>query len=120
MFELKNIAFNNGTVLFRAKIPGKAETNTTEKNGNVTINNITPAVPEIPAHYEVSFGVGFTVATEGLSSANYLQLNLVIADDSDRASYRSVEDRAARLVAPMLRSLADKVEAGLPAFDQAG
>lgn len=111
--ELKSAAFNgSGGIAFTKRVdprPGTEET-----KGNVTIVN--QAQPGEPSHFVASFRIEATFEVEGLQTTNVLLWDVVIPEDDQFAPYRSVEDRAAKLIAPMLRSVADKLEADLPDF----
>jgi hypothetical protein len=113
MTALKDAMLGTGDVTYVKKVDAKPETR--DSSGGVTVINA--PVAGIPAHYNVSFMLDATFDHESLEVRNVFHWNCVVSETSDRAPYRSVEDRAARQVAPMLRALADKIEADLPNFD---
>ena len=116
MSELKSVEFGCGSVVYVRKIEGRPET--IERDGSVTVHN--SAIPSRPAHYEVTFMLNSSFEHVGLPISNIFHWSCIVEEQSDRAPYRSVEDKAARQIAPMLRSLADKIEADLPNFDDQG
>jgi len=114
---LKEAVVTNGTIVFRRAVPSKAEsTETTHQNG-VTVNVHSQAVAELPSHYEVVFAVNSMFEQDGIETANFFSLSTCILETSDHAPYREIEDKGARQIAPMLRALADTIEADLPSCD---
>jgi hypothetical protein len=112
MTTLKEVRIGNGSIQFMNAVePTPASRETT---GNVTIVN--EAKPGSPAYFQVSFMIDTTFENGGIDFNNIFHWTVVTDEKDYRAAYRSVEDRAARLIAPMLRSLADKIEADLPDF----
>jgi hypothetical protein len=115
MPTLNEVQLTAGEITFSKEEKGRPATS--ETKDNVTINHV--AIPGTPAHYEVTFMVSATFQeAEGLDFSNRFHLTCLVPEPSDRAQYRAVEDQAARQIAPMLRSLADKIEAHLPDFSQ--
>jgi hypothetical protein len=110
MSDLKEVKLGNGSIEFVPKFEGRPAS--TETTGNVTINN--SEIKGIQAHYTVSSFINSTYETDGIEFSNMFHWNCVVLEPSDHAAYRSVEDRAVRQIAPMLRALADKIEAELP------
>lgn len=116
MLSLKAATIGNGSINYVKEYEGRPETK--EQDGNVTIIN--KAIPAIHAHYQASFMINSEFEIDQFKCSNIFHLNCIVAERNDHAPYRSVEDRAARQLAPMLRLLADKLEADLPNFsDQA-
>lgn len=109
--------FGNGSVKYIPQIDPRPETRETARHGNVTTNIINSGQPGFPAHYEVTFMIQTIVDHDGIETNNTFHWGCIVPEQNDRAQYRSVKDQAARQVAPMLRSLADKIEADLPKFD---
>src|SRR4051794_18768802 len=116
MFEVKTASFGNGTVLYLKKVEGRAAETKTSVENNVTLNVHNAELREIPAHYEVSFQIAAKSDHDGIEVTNFFTVTTLVAEPSDQASYRGVEDRAARELAPILRAIADRIEAGLPSF----
>lgn len=114
MARLKEVIFGNGSITYVKKVDGRPES--TEKNGNITVHN--SAIPGVPAHYQISFMINSEFEQDGVQFLNFFHLNYVVSEQSDRAEYRSIEDQAAKQLGPMLRALAEKIEADLPVFDQ--
>jgi hypothetical protein len=110
MANLKEVTFGNGSINYVRKFDGRPES--TEKNGNVTVHN--SPIPGIPGHYQISFMINSRFEQDGVEFSNIFHLNCVVSEQSDHAEYRLVEDQAARQLPPMLRSLADKIEADFP------
>ncbi len=113
MPTVKDVAFGNGDVTFYSKVdavPASSET-----NGNVTINH--SGKPEVPARFEVSFMLSVTAEEAGLEFSNVFHLKTLVKEGDSNASYRQVESEAARHLAPMLRSVADKIEQNVAEFD---
>lgn len=117
MTKVKALRLGNGSVTYIPVVeprPASSRTTKTDHNVSVTINDA--AIPGTPAHYEVTFMIGADLEHGELESHNTFHLSCVVPEQSDTAQYRSVEDQAARQLAPMLRALADKIEADLPNF----
>lgn len=112
MMELKSAGVGNGIVQFQKKVEPTAETK--ETTANFTIVNVSK--PGVPSHFIVTFDVDASFEGGGLEARNFFAWTTVLPSDDQYASYRSVEDRAARLIAPMLRSVADRIEAELPDY----
>ena len=110
--ELKSALVGSGSIAFTKKVDPKPETE--ETTGNLTI--VSGGQPGEPAHYVVTFRIETTFQSEGLETTNVLLWDVVIPEGDQFAPYRAVEDRAARLLPAMLRSVADKIEADLPDF----
>jgi hypothetical protein len=118
MASIKDFQMGNGSVTFRSEIEPTPETRETSKQGSVVVNTINSATQGVPAYYEVSFMLNTTIEHDGVVASNIFHWTCLVSEKSDRAQYRSVEDQAARQIAPMLRSLADKIEASLPDFQE--
>jgi hypothetical protein len=118
MATLENLEFGNGRVTYVSKVDPTPRTERSDTNGNVTINNITEAQPGRPAFYDVTFILTANFENAGVKFSNVFSWECVVPEESDRAQYRSVEDQAAKQIAPMLRTLADQIEADLPNFSE--
>jgi hypothetical protein len=114
MTSVVNFEMGNGSITFHSEVPPQPETK--EVNGNVTVMNVAKA--GVPAYYEVEFMICAHLECDGLNFSNIFHWKTLVPDISDLAEYRSVEDRAAKQVAPMLRALADRIESEQPNFDR--
>jgi hypothetical protein len=114
MLEVKNCNLGSGSVTYNNEV--KSEPEKRQTVGNVT--TVSGAIDGIPAHYQVSFFINAALKQNEIEFHNMFSLNCLVEEQSDHATYRSIEDRGARQLAPMLRSLADKIEAELPNFDE--
>ncbi|MBZ9808141.1 hypothetical protein [Mesorhizobium sp. ESP-6-2] len=112
MLNIKDLRLGNGSVTYHRKIDPVPDTK--EINENVTIIN--KGSKGSPAYYEVTFMISSAIENDGLETRNTFHWNCLVAEADHNAAYRSVEDRGARLIAPMLRALADKIEKELPSF----
>ncbi len=106
MIEVKLSEFGNGKISYVAKIDPEPETR--ETKGDVTVIN--GATKGQPAFFEVDFFIGFDIECDGLPSHQSLWLKFAVPNGDDSSPYRAIEDRAAQLVAPTLRVLADKID----------
>lgn len=114
MSALKDVKLDNGSISYTPKFEGSpASIKTT---GNVTVHN--HEIKGVPAHFAASLFINATYEHDGIELSNMFTWNCLVSEPDDNATYRSVEDQAARQIAPMLRALADKIEADLPSFDQ--
>lgn len=105
--------FGNGQIHFVGKVdPVPATSKTT---GIVTVNNA--AQPGIEAHYKTSFMLDTQFDVDGISVQNIFHWNSIILNDDENASYRSIEDQAARQIPLMLRAVADELDKEIAAFD---
>jgi hypothetical protein len=104
----------NGRVQFIRRTDAIPET--VQQSGTVTFHNI--GKPAVPGHYEVSFSVAFSVEGVAEPVQNHLLLSVVVPTEDDNASYRDIEARAARLVAPTLRAVADQIGQQVAEFDR--
>lgn len=91
---------------------------TTERDGNVTINNA--AQPGSPAHFMSAVSIPITTTWNGVTMNSSIYLNLAVPAESARTQYREVCQRAVDQIAPLLRSLADQIEQELAEIDKAG
>ncbi|HJR55304.1 MAG TPA: hypothetical protein VJ798_01900 [Rhizomicrobium sp.] len=120
MVTLESAAIENGSIVYRKKVDPTPRTESSKTKDNVTINVINEGQLGEPAHYEVTFMLTSKFQNAAHSFSNIFHLSCVILEESDHAPYRSIEDKAAREIAPMLRLMADRIEADLPNFDEAG
>lgn len=106
---LIDLGMKNGSIAYVPQVDARPSRSTV---GNVTA--ISEAIQEVPAHYEVTFMLQslFKAANE-ITFSNVFHLMVVVPDTSVTAPYLDVEDRGARQLAPMLRELADRIEADL-------
>lgn len=102
-------SFGNGNVRFQKGSEGRPETK--EVNGNVTVVN--KAIEPTPNFFDVSFTIGALQSSEGAETSSTLILNVPLPSQSSDHSYPEIEDKAARLLPPMLRALADLIEADI-------
>lgn len=107
--ELIDFGMNNGSIAFIPQVDARPARSTV---GNVTA--ISEETEEVPAHYEATFMLQslFKAANE-VTFSNVFHLTVVVPDTSISALYRDVEDRSAQQLAPMLRALADRIEADI-------
>lgn len=118
--QVKDARLGNGSITYMREIEPRPETRETSRHGNVTTNIINQAIEGVPAHYEVTFMLNSTFETEGIQAHNVFHWNCVVVEKNERAPYRSIEDQAARQIAPMLRSLADRIESQMILENQEG
>lgn len=114
MFEVNLRKFGNGSIQYNGKV--EAVPATSETTGNVTINNA--GQDEVPAHFETAFMISAEINDGGLIVYNTFHWNDVVQADGAEVSYREIEDKAARRLAPMLRALADKIDQEMAGFDE--
>ena len=106
MNAVKLLSLQNGSATFNR---GKEEIlPSTSYSGNVTVNQ--SGAPGIAPHFEVSFLIGAEVEAGGVLRSNYFSWACIVPAQTPDVSYRDVETDAARMLAPMLRSLADEIE----------
>ena len=114
MTDLTLASFGNGEIRYISKVD--AVPTTSETNGNVTVKNM--GRDEIPGHFETSFMIQVKIEESGIDAySSFHWHDVVLADQAD-VSYRSIEDKAARRIAPMLRTLADRLDQAMAEFDQ--
>ncbi len=109
MAEGKNLDFGFGGLTFHSA--RDATPDRTEVQGNVTINN--KGTPARPAHYIANFNINFDAAADTLIARNNLFLSVVVEGANHDAPYSEVERLAADQLAPLLRQVADMVEAAV-------
>lgn len=114
MARLLDVAFPNGEIFYVAKVPEVPAT--TETKGNVTINNM--GSPGVPSYFEVSFRTVATFDHDGVHRDFYLTPSIVISGHSKDSTFREIESKAARSVAPMLRAIADEIEQQVKDYDE--
>jgi hypothetical protein len=100
------VGFGNGSITFVPPVPGRRAS--TRVENNVTI--VETEIPAKPAHYDVSFQISANDTAGPLATFNVFHLNLKVFDADHREAYRSVEEKAAEMVAPLLREIASKIE----------
>lgn len=108
--ELNSATVGNGRVAFQPEIKPTPEAK--ETSGKAII--VTSARPGRAASYDVTFVIDTKFACNGLEVSNVFHWEVMIPEDDHHASFRSVEDRAMKLISPMLRAVADRIEADLP------
>lgn len=109
---LEKLTLRNGSVTYSNEVEPRPETTETSEQDGVTVHIHNAELVGAKAHYIVKFDIEAEYTTDdGLKVSNGLYWNCVVREQSDRAEYRVIEDRAAREIAPMLRALADKIEA---------
>lgn len=112
--KLIDFGMGCGSIAYRIKVEARPEK---KKTIAANVNVIEAAVDGSPAHYEATFILnGKFESANGVSFSNVFHLTCIVPEENDLAQYRAVEDHAARQLAPMLRALADKIEADLPTF----
>lgn len=113
MPRISAVEFENGKVQFNPKRDAIGPTS--EIDGEIAIHNY--GLPARPAHYQVSFVITFECEERGVRYRDMSHWTCMLLTDDDTLSYREVESRAARQLAPMLRAVADQVEEQVAAFD---
>lgn len=113
MTDLTLSSFGNGEIRYIAKID--AIPPTSETTDNVTIKNM--GRDAVPGHFETSFMMQIKIEESGIDAYSTLHWNDVVLADRADISYRAIEDQAARRIAPMLRSLADRIDQAMAEFD---
>lgn len=114
MEDLTLTIFGNGSIRFIPKVD--AAPGTSETTGNVTVHNA--GRPEIPSHFETTTTIQIKIEAAGISAYTSFHLNdIVLAEQAD-VSYRQIEDKAARRIAPILRALADQIDEEMARFDE--
>lgn len=114
MSSVKHISFGSGQITF---IPEVEPTPTTsETTGIVTVNNM--GKPGIPAHFFTSFLLTVQIEESGVIFDNVLNWCDIIPSDDPHSSYRHIEDKAVRKLAPALRAVADRIDKALDDWDQ--
>jgi hypothetical protein len=68
------------------------------------------AIPELPAHYEVTFDIESDFKGEGLTATNVFRWTVVVTGLGPDAPYSEIEGTARRLVPEMLRLLAEDLK----------
>lgn len=99
--ELNSATVGNGRVAFQPEIKPTPEAK--ETSGKAII--VTSARPGRAASYDVTFVIDTKFACNGLEVSNVFHWEVMIPEDDHHASFRSVEDRAMKLISPMLRAV---------------
>lgn len=114
MVEVRGVRFGYGAVTFHNEV--KAKKATSKTTGNVTINN--SAQPGSPAHFDVSFMLSCDLTEGGLDFTNIFHWSVMVVPEAGKpALYGEVEGEAARQLAPMLRAVANTIEAEVAKTD---
>lgn len=111
--ELKAVSFGNGEVTFYSEV--EETPTTTTKSGNVTVNNV--GRPGVPAYFEVQFMLNCQYVAGQIDAQNIFHFRALVTDKGRDTSYAEVEAEGARLLAPMLREIADNIEKQVAEFD---
>ncbi len=114
MTTIVNVRFGNGQITYNGEVDPTPTR--TEKQGAVTIQN--HGSPGKPAHFNTSFMLTVECEHEGIRFNNVFHWDDVVLGKKDGDSYRSIEDEAARKLAPALRAAADLIEKEIARFDQ--
>lgn len=114
MSELEEAKLGFGSITFVQKQPEVATR--TEHEGNTTINYV--GTPERPAYFEADYFVTSTFKNGEEDYLNSISWKVRLpAQEPTTVPYAQLEAEGARLIAPMLRAVADAVEAQVAAFD---
>ena len=114
MVDVTEVSFGNGRVVFNSRVD--AVPPSSETKGNVTINNMGQSGS--PAHFEVTFMISVGGKVNNLDNKNIFHWTTVVPVEDQETSYREIESQGAQQLAPMLRSVADKIEKLVSDFDQ--
>ena len=112
--KLTSIEFGYGHVRYFKGV--EAEPATTQTEGSVTINNA--AIPAVPSSFEVSRQITANFEVDGLKFYNIFSWNCEFANAEMSTPYIEVDSQAARMIAPMLRAVADQIETEVAEFDK--
>lgn len=97
----------NGVIQFNNGIPEVPATSETE--GIVTITNA--GRPGTPASFEVTFKIVSEFDVDGIGCNPYISMMIPVAVTDKGLPFVEVEERAAEHIGPILRALAEKIEA---------
>ncbi len=114
MTTVEAARFGNGQVEYRSEVEPVPPTS--EKTGNVTVN--VTGSEGVSAHYKVTFMIQAELEESNHALNNIFHWSLVVPSEDENASYRDVEDQAARQIAPTLRAVADLVDQQIAEFDK--
>lgn len=113
MIQTNSVEFGYGRVSFNHAVePVPAST---QRNGNVTINNA--AIPGRPAYFEISTMIRVQHEEEGIVFSNVLHLDVALTGLPKDTPYAEVDAQAARKLAPLLREIADSIEQQVAEYD---
>lgn len=113
MAQVKSVTLGHGEVRFFKKV--EATPTTTRRNGNVTVKNV--GQPGSPAYFEVSYMIFCTIGERDHDYQNIIHCKVRVDEQDGMTPYFEIEDAAARQLAPMLREIADLVDAQVTAGD---
>jgi len=114
MVTTTEVEFGYSSVVYRQEIP--AVPTTTQRDGNVTINNI--GTPGVPASFEVTSMITADHEAGDVKFHNIFHWKVVLVGLPKDAPYSEVDAEAARRLAPMLRDVADLIEQQVKAYDE--
>ncbi len=106
MAEISDVQLGFGAIAFRGGVA--AEPASVVRQGNVTVHN--EAKPGQPMSFEGSFQISCYSKEDAISLFNVFTVNLPVVGEPADSPYSAIESKAARQIAPMLRSIADEVE----------
>jgi len=109
-----SVEFGYGTVRYNKAI--EAIPATSKTTGNITINN--SAQPGCPEHFLVTFMLSCGPNDRAMMSQNTFHWTEIVTGMTRSARYSEVEAKAARQLAPSLRSVADAIEKMVAEFDE--
>lgn len=112
--KVETVVLGPGAVAFKRgepPLPASEET-----AGNIRIEHA--ARPGLPAHFEVAFQIEVIVSSGDALCRSILDLTVPMTSEDDATPYRQIESEAARSLAPAFRSVADRLQALVEAFDQ--
>jgi hypothetical protein len=114
MVELQSVDMGFGSVTF-AQLNPETPT-TTERQGNTTVNYV--GSPGRAPYCEVSYMLTASYKTEDDAFSNIFHWTVRLPGKSASAPYFEAEAEGARLIAPMLRAVADGIEKRVADYDE--
>lgn len=107
MVQINTVGLGYGDVVFTKAFEGRPRTE--KREGNVTVIN--EAIAGKPAYFEVSHMLNVEVDADGDTYHNIFHLKSRISGEDEDVSYKAIEALGFRNLAPMLRAIADRIEA---------
>lgn len=113
MVDLREVRYGNGSVRFFGEVePTPA---TSETRDNITINNM--GQPGAPSRYEVTYMISCDFKMGGAEVRNTFHWTVALSGANRDDQYASIEAEGAQQLAPMLRAVAERIEAEVAAFE---
>jgi hypothetical protein len=106
MSVVSNVIIGHGHIKFVKKVEEIPKS--IKKEDGITITNT--GRPEIPAYYNVSFGIEFDTVNSGIRASNRIIFNDVVLNSCLKSSYIDIENTSALKIASILRELADEID----------